>query len=57
MSANLSAIIRPFSLPLDRIVRYFVARAAIQQLHQLDDWALDDIGLARSEIKSAVRGS
>ena len=68
MSATLSTIIRPavtrrpgafaglFSARLDRIARYFVHRAAIATLHELDDRALWDIGLARSQIEAAVCG-
>jgi uncharacterized protein YjiS (DUF1127 family) len=41
---------------LHRITRYFVQRAAVTHLQRLEDWALYDIGLKRSEIKAAVRG-
>ena len=66
MSATFSTIVRPaltkrpgaftqlFSVTLERIVRYFVCRAAIATLHALDDRALRDIGLERSEIEAAV---
>jgi len=66
MSATLSTIIRPavtkrpcaftqlFSATLERIVRHFVCRAAIATLRELDDRALRDIGLERSEIEAAV---
>ena len=66
MSATLSTIVRPalisrpgafvqlFNAALERIVRYFVCRAAIATLHALDDRALRDIGLERSEIEGAV---
>ena len=57
MSTTISTLVRALSVRLDRLARYFVARAAISHLHQLDDWALNDIGLARAEIKNAVRGS
>jgi uncharacterized protein YjiS (DUF1127 family) len=68
MSATLSTIVRPavtkrhggFSRLLsafcDGIVGYFVHRAAIQSLGELDDRALRDIGLERSQIEAAVRG-
>jgi uncharacterized protein YjiS (DUF1127 family) len=68
MSATLSTIIRPavtkrpgafsrlFSACLDGIARYFVRRAAIACLRELDDRALRDIGLVRSQIESAVHG-
>jgi uncharacterized protein YjiS (DUF1127 family) len=68
MSATLSTIIRPavtkrpgafsrlFSACLDRTARYFVRRAAIACLRELDDRALRDIGLVRSQIEAAVHG-
>ncbi len=68
MPATLLSIIRPavtkrpgafsrlFSTGLDRIAHYFVRRAAIATLHELDDRALRDIGLARSQIEAAVCG-
>lgn len=39
------------------IVTYFARRQAIQTLSELDDRALRDIGIARSGIESAVRGT
>ena len=68
MSATLSTIARPrwtkspgarlriFSACWERIARYFVHRAAIANLRELDDSALRDIGLARSQIEAAVHG-
>jgi uncharacterized protein YjiS (DUF1127 family) len=68
MSATLSTIIRPavtkrpgafsrlFSGCLDGTARYFVRRAAIACLRELDDRALRDIGLVRSQIEAAVHG-
>jgi uncharacterized protein YjiS (DUF1127 family) len=41
---------------LDRAGRYLGRRAAIQWLRELDDRALLDIGLARSQVDAAVRG-
>jgi uncharacterized protein YjiS (DUF1127 family) len=41
---------------LDRFANYLVRRAAIVSLHELDDRALRDIGLQRSQIDAAVRG-
>jgi uncharacterized protein YjiS (DUF1127 family) len=68
MSATLSTIVRPavtkraiaffrlFSACWDGIVRYFVCRAVSASLRELDDRALRDIGLARSQIEAAVHG-
>ena len=39
------------------IVTYLARRQAIQTLSELDDRALRDIGIDRSRIESAVRGS
>ena len=39
-----------------RIVVYFARRAAVKTLGELDDRALRDIGLARSQIEAAVHG-
>ena len=38
------------------IARYFVRRAAMAHLRELDDRALRDIGLTRSQIEPAVYG-
>lgn len=64
MSATLSVINRPavtlsriFGVCLDRIVHYYADRAAIAHLHELEDAALSDIGISRSEIEAAVHGS
>jgi len=68
MSATLSAIVRPaltkrhgaFSRLLSAfcngIMGYFVRRAAIKSLGELDDRALRDIGLERSQIEAAANG-
>lgn len=66
MSATLSTIVRAAgttspgtSLPITahwKIARYFVRRAAIARLRELDDDALKDIGLGRSEIEAAAYG-
>ncbi len=68
MSATISTIVRPavtkraspfsrrFSASWDGIARYFIHRAAIAHLRKLDDHALRDIGLARSDIEAAVHG-
>jgi uncharacterized protein YjiS (DUF1127 family) len=47
---------RLFSACLGSIERYFAGRAAIEWLRELDDRALRDIGLARSQIEAAVHG-
>ena len=68
MSATLSTIDQPavtkranppsrlFSACWEGIARYFVRRAAMASLHELDDRALRDIGLVRSQIEGAVCG-
>ncbi|MCG5479873.1 MAG: DUF1127 domain-containing protein [Ensifer alkalisoli] len=68
MSAKISTILRPeetkspsaslriFGPDWARITRYFVRRAAIARLRELDDDALKDIGLARSEIQATAYG-
>lgn len=40
----------------DRIARYFVRRAAIASLRELDDRLLWDVGLTRFQIGEAVDG-
>lgn len=68
MSANLSIVVRPalsksssvasrlVGACRDGIVGYFVRRAAIKTLRELDDRALRDIGLVRAQIEAAVHG-
>src|SRR5882724_7840898 len=68
MSATLSTITRPavtrrpgaclrfFRACCEEIARHFVRRAAVATLRELDDHALRDIGLARSQIEAAVHG-
>lgn len=68
MSATVSTSVRPaaaksphaslwiFSTHWERIARFLVRRAAIARLRELDDDALKDIGLARSEIEAAAHG-
>ena len=68
MSATLATIVRPevtkrantfaqiFSACCDGIARNFVRRTAIATLRELDDRALWDIGIARSQIEAAVDG-
>jgi len=40
----------------DAATGYFVRRTAIATLRELDDRALSDIGIARSQIEAAVQG-
>ena len=63
MSTTLSTIVRTadalsglLSAYCDKIAARFVRRTAIACLRELDDRALRDIGLARSEIETAVCG-
>jgi len=68
MSAVLPTIARPaiakrseavLHLPLvlgRAIARYFAHRAAIADLRELDEPALRDIGIVRSQIEAAVHG-
>lgn len=39
-----------------KIAEYARMRKAMRDLHALDDYALSDIGISRSQISSAVRG-
>ena len=67
MSATLSIIVRSAGMKSpgarlrilnacwEGIARYFVRRAAMASLRELDDRA-QDIGLARSQIEAAVHG-
>ncbi|SFJ28738.1 protein of unknown function [Phyllobacterium sp. CL33Tsu] len=50
------SFLRAFNACWQRIARYFVHRAAIASLCELDDEALRDIGIARSQIKGAAYG-
>jgi uncharacterized protein YjiS (DUF1127 family) len=68
MSAILSTIVRPaitkrrgafsrlFSASWNGVACYFVHRAAIASLRGLDDRALRNIGLERSQVEAAVYG-
>ncbi|ATU93139.1 DUF1127 domain-containing protein [Phyllobacterium zundukense] len=64
MSATLSTIVRPahgaflrtFNACWQRIARYCVRRAAITSLRELDDKALRDLGIVRSQIEAAAYG-
>jgi uncharacterized protein YjiS (DUF1127 family) len=50
-----SAWFGAFSAWCDVMARYFARRSAIKHLHELNDRALRDIGIERSQIKAAVR--
>jgi len=68
MSATLSTTVRPavskrrgafsglLSASCNGIAGYFARRAAIESLSGLDDRALWDIGIKRSQIEAAVHG-
>lgn len=68
MSAALPIITRPVTtkrseallrLPgtlYQATARYLVHRAAIADLREFDEFALQDIGIARSQIEAAVHG-
>jgi uncharacterized protein YjiS (DUF1127 family) len=68
MSATASNMVRPargkapgtsaqlLSAFWNGIAGYFVRRAAIATLRELDNRALRDIGLARTQIEAAVHG-
>jgi uncharacterized protein YjiS (DUF1127 family) len=42
---------------VNSVVTYLARRQAIQTLNELDDRALRDIGIERSRIDTAVRGT
>jgi len=69
MSATLSTIFRPFApgrsggsisrlfqVWARSIGRYFMYRAALKSLAELNDRELRDIGLLRCQVDAAVRG-
>jgi len=56
VTKRLGAFSRLLSAYCHGIAGYFVRRSAIARLHELDDRALRDIGLARSQIEAAVYG-
>jgi len=51
-----SAFFRLLSAACEGIAGYLCRRTAIACLHDLDDRALQDIGLARFQIEAAVHG-
>jgi uncharacterized protein YjiS (DUF1127 family) len=68
MSATLSSTLRPvltkrpgaylrlFDTCCQAVARHFARRAAIKTLSELNDYALRDIGIERSQIEAAVHG-
>ena len=68
MSATLVTVARPAAVKRpatvsricvacwDAVAGYLVRRSAIATLRELDDRALQDIGIARSQIEGAVQG-
>ena len=68
MSATLVTIVRPAAAKRpatvsricvacwDAVAGYVLRRTAIATLRELDDRALSDIGIARSQIEAAVQG-
>ena len=56
MKKSANGLARLFNAGLDGIARHFACRAAIATLRGLDDRALQDIGLVRSQIEAAVHG-
>ena len=50
------AIVQLLSAWLDGFANYLARRDAIVSLHELDDRALRDLGLHRSQVEAAVRG-
>jgi uncharacterized protein YjiS (DUF1127 family) len=45
-----------FAACWDAVAGYVVRRSAVTTLHELDDRALADIGISRSQIEAAVQG-
>ena len=54
--ATPGGMIRRAGILVHAVMTYWHRRAAIKALHELDDRALRDIGLARCHIEAAVRG-
>jgi uncharacterized protein YjiS (DUF1127 family) len=50
------SLAKAFSAFWYAVARYFARRAAIQSLGELNDRALRDIGIERSQIEAAVHG-
>ena len=56
MSRPASSLSRLFGTSLSWIRQCYVERAAIAHLHGLEEAALSDIGISRSQIEAAVHG-
>jgi uncharacterized protein YjiS (DUF1127 family) len=52
--SGVRGFVRPIEVWADRLAAYLQRRATIKTLHELDDGALRDIGLARDQIETAV---
>jgi uncharacterized protein YjiS (DUF1127 family) len=57
ISSATSGFFRLLGKCVSDVVNHLARRHAIQTLHELDDRALRDIGIERSRIESAVRGT
>lgn len=51
-----ASVFRIFAACSDAVAGYVVRRAAVATLRTLDDRALADIGISRSQIEAAVHG-
>jgi uncharacterized protein YjiS (DUF1127 family) len=54
ISGAASGFARLIAIWAHRLAAYWARRAAIKTLHELDDRALRDIGLARDQIETAI---
>lgn len=53
---SIGGIFRTLASAVHALLDFLERRAAIKTLHELDDRALRDIGIARSQIEDAVGG-
>ena len=56
VTKNPGTLAQLFGSCCDAVVSHFIRRAAIATLRQLDERALQDIGLRRPQIEAAVHG-